>query len=513
MIHTVNRIDPEYIPESLIGDDRKDQIVQALETSQFVETELIYNSEKFKRTLEYLPDILGSERPVTVLVVFQNEKEMRASGGLLSAYAIMTIDKGEIVGNIKSIDMWELQLYLWQIGQMPGYYNEHGQLALMLNGCGTSEMRVQDSGVYPDQQLSMKMFTDYYNLANRSNKKKYPDYDYVVTMNTFFASDMISLVEPIKLKSGQVITSDNMAKEIFSRTNVKFNNPDPNRKYAIGEVATLAKEKFKDIPATEFPNVIKTLIDTINEKNISFYARDENLTKYFDDIGVTHRTVNNFEGDYFQLSEAQNCALKANFYIYNDVLMKIDIDDKGKITRSVRVKWYNKEVVNRAEREILDVSGSFRYRAWIRFFAPKDTKFTYSDGFAKSLYLYKPKSYYDKKMMKETYDNVIYFDHRRWSANHPVVTHELNVKYELPSRLNFNEDEGYQLLLQKHPGKKDEKYTIEINHKGKKVKETFRLDKDKILTFKDGEIHIEDYPSKLDDYYNLMSSIEEIIDN
>lgn len=110
IIHTVNRIDPEYIPESLIGDDRKDQIVQALETSQFVETELIYNSEKFKRTLEYLPDILGSERPVTVLVVFQNEKEMRASGGLLSAYAIMTIDKGEIVGNIKSIDMWELQL-------------------------------------------------------------------------------------------------------------------------------------------------------------------------------------------------------------------------------------------------------------------------------------------------------------------------------------------------------------------------------------------------------------------
>lgn len=502
LIEIFNELDTNYIPSIGTG-GLKSKVV----TAQKVTREFPAISAQLKQTLSILPALLGSQEPADYLVIYQNEKEMRASGGLLSAYGHFQIDKGELGDDISATDMWDLEGYVsWTLGVDVGYRNIYGQNALMNFGCGSTYLRAQDSGIYPDLYWTMDTFKDYYYWANRYNPKKYPAYDHIVILNTFFASDVISLVEPLEV-DGKVITSENAAKEIFAETSSQPLDP-AIRKEFIGRVATALKEKFNQLSAADFPRVVQTLIRSMQAKNIAFYSTKPEVQAYFDELGLSGRIEKNFAGDYFHLNEAQNCSLKSNFYVYDTVTQNITINDSGDIRKDVRVEWVNEKVYDPNEPFIISNSAFFRYRAWVRLFMPKGAKVINTDGYEKSRYFYWPVEYFDTKMQKQISDNVIYFDHRRLTEADPIRRHDLNVSYSLPAELNYNTAQGYKLLLQKHPGKKDELYVINVNHAGANTSVEFRLDRDKILTYKDGVISVTDFDKRLDDYYDLMEGFK-----
>lgn len=504
LIATFNKIDVKYVPA--VGETN---LQSKLITAKQVTAEFPSISAQLKQTLGILPQLLGSESPADYLVVYQNEKEIRASGGLLSAYGSMTIDKGELASDISATDMWDLEGYVsWTLGKDTGYRNIYGQNALMNSGCGSTYLRAQDAGIYPDLHVSLDMFKDYYDIAHKNNPKKYPGYDHVVIVNTFFASDIISLVEPLEVEGIQ-IDSQTAAKVIFGETSTQPFDP-AIRKEFVGKVATALQEKFKLLSAADFTRVVQMFIRTAQAKNIAFYSKDAAAQAYFDNLGLSGRTEKNFAGDYFQLSEAQNCSLKSNFYLYDTVTQNINIDDAGNIKKDVSIEWVNEKVYDPKEPHVISNSASFRYRAWVRLYMPKGSDVLSSDGLRKSYNFYRPVEYFDEKMGYFASDNVIWFDHRRNRASDPIRKHTLNVSYTLPENLKYDPNAGgYRLLLQKHPGKKDERYIINIDQAGVKTSTEVRLDRDKVISYRDGVISVANYDTRLDDYFNLMESLKQ----
>lgn len=502
LVGIFNQLDPDYVPSIGSGSLKAKLIAAQSLTAQFPEV-----SGQVKQTLSVLPSLLGSAKPASFLIIYQNEKELRSSGGLLSAFGNLTINQGEIGDEITATDMWDLEGYIsWTLGIDVGYRNIYGQNALMNFGCGSTYLRAQDSGIYPDLHLTMDMFTDYYDIANKYNPKKYPAYEHVVILNTFFASDIIGLVEPIEV-DGKTITAANAAKEIFAETSSQPLDP-AIRKEFIGKVASQLKLKFEAMSASDFPRVIQTLIRTIQQKNIAFYSKVPEVQSYFDELGLSGRIEKNFAGDYFHLNEAQNCSLKSNFYIYDSVTQNVTINEAGQIRKDVKVEWVNEKVHDPNEPFILSDSPLFRYRAWVRLFMPKGAEVISTDGYEKSIYFYWPVTYFDKKVEKQISDNVIYFDHRRLRESDPPRKHNLNVVYTLPASLNYTEELGYKLLIQKHPGKRDERYVVNINHAGSLTSVEFRLDRDKVLSYRSGVITVENFDKRLDEYYDLISNLQ-----
>lgn len=501
VLHSVNKLNlealPPYIPQKYL-----DKLEALLATTKEYETNFPKYTELIKNLLVGVPELLGSKKPVTYLIVFQNEKEMRASGGLLTAYGLVTVDKGRVVGDIVTRDMWDLQGDIWKYAEQIYYYNIYGQLVLMNDGCGASELRSQDSGIYPDQQISMEMFTEYYDDMQRYLPEKYLKYDYVLTLNTFFASDMISVIEPLVLDDCTIITSDNLAKVIFNDR-----NDDGGRKSNIGRVAKAAEDEFTSISSDKLPDVLTTMIKTAQAKNFAFYTKNDVMSKFFDDLGLTGRIVTDFDGDYLHVNEAQVCGLKANFYLEDTVSQNISITDDGMISRTMRVEWVNEKIYDPAEDEIISSSPSFPYRAWIRFMTPDGSNYTYTDGYAKSRWLYFPQDYYDLEVQKSVSDNIIWFNHRRYKESEPVPTYDLNIAYTLPEKLKYTDEKGYKMLIQKHPGKKDEKYIVGLNYKGQAYHTEFILDRDKVVLFKNGEFKVENYPHPLDDYNWMLNNL------
>lgn len=501
----ISKIDMNYVPTQLMG-GLGDMVSKAKEMA-IVFPEI---SSEIKSTINKLPDLLGAKKPVKYLIVLQNDKEMRASGGLLTAWGNMTVDKGEIVGDIKTTDMWDLENYLsYTLGRTPGFVNIYGQDALMNRGCGATHLRAQDSGIYPDQYVSMDMFTKYYDIANQYNPTKFPGYDHVVTFNTHIITELFEIVEPVVLEDCQVLTADNVAKKIYNETSVNIKDKN-NRKSFIGQVGDALLMKVKSLDSDEFITVGETMINSIISKHLAFYSKDKSMQAYFDELGLTGRTVDDFAGDYFQLNEAQNCSYKANFYIYDIVTQNIKIDANGAVKKEINVQWINEKVYDPKEKEILPNSYNFIYRAWIRFMGPKGTQYggkSVSNMIATPYYI--PQTYYSDILEKQVYDDVMRFDNRRSSSNDPIRKASIKISATAPSSVKYNETDGYKLLIQKHPGKRTEKYIININHNGTPVSTEFVLNRDKVLTYKDGKISVEDYSVELDKILDLLEKARE----
>jgi hypothetical protein len=501
LLYSINKLDPDSLP-SFTPQSYKDKLISILTKTREVEKSYPVYSDLLNTMFGKLPDLLGSQKPVKYLLVLQNEKEMRASGGLLTSFGLITIDKGSVVGEIETRDMWDLQRDMEVYHPFMPYDNIYGQLALMNDGCGATSLRSQDSGIYPDLQVSMEMFTTYYDLMHEEFPGKYPEYDNVVIVNTFFASDMVSLIQPLVMDDSSVITADNLARVIFDN---REESEQGQRKSNIGRVAKQAEAKFKTISSDRIPDIISTITKSIEAKNIAFYSKNPIMQQYFNKLGMTANLEHSFKGDYFTLSEAQVCAYKSNFYVKDTVTQNIKIADDGTVSKTVNVEWKNEKVYDPAEETILSALPNYAYRAWIRFITPIGTDFTHTDGYAKSRYIYFPSSYYDDEMQKDVSDNVIWFDHRRLTASDPVRTYNLNVAYDLPEIANYTTENGYRMLIQKHPGKKDEKYVIGLSHQGKDYHIEFVLDRDKVVSLKDGVIKVEDYASPLDSLDSIIN--------
>lgn len=502
----VKKINPEFLPD--LGDYKlKDKYAKAVE---FID-DYPENSEKTLSLIENFPKLLGSTESSKYLVILQNETEMRSSGGLLTAFGILDVSNGE-VSDIDMEDMWNLQYDLWGLAeqgyiyQMP-HKNIYGQ-AWMMNGgydgkstCGATEARAQDVGLYSDLYVTADWITDYYDLAHRFISAKYPDYDYVLIINYAFTADLVKLVEPLQVEGLGEVYADNLYDVIKSQTDDPTLAGDPNRKSVIGEIGKAVKEKIETMPISDFPKVAEIFIRAFQAKDVSLASfKDESMQAYFDKYGFTARTVNDFDGDYFQLGEAQNCSLKLNRWVRNSVQQVIKVADDGGISKEVFVHWTQPQIYSDAFDGQYSANTSFSYRAWVRVFMPEGSYNIDSDGYKQSGYLYyRPQNYYDSIMDKRVSDNIIQFDHRRFKESDSIDKKDLNVFYNLPDSINYKVDGEYKMLVQKHPGKSwGENYKIIIREGGMEYTTEFVLDRDKVVTYSNGVIIIDNYDKKLD---------------
>lgn len=521
----VNKLNPAYLPA--VGGNNMGGNLDEFEkfTEEYPET-----SDEIIAFLSNLPVLIGADNTQSrYLIVMQNETEMRASGGILTVYGSMKFVDGELEDDIKLHDMWNLENYVrfdlginagprdfkyWEdypdyVSPFGYYQNIYGQNVLMNNGCGATSMRAQDSGLYPDLKWTMDIFQDYYYWANFYNKDLYPDYDHVVIMNQTFVENILSIIQPIEVEGYGVVTAENFIefiKEETDRPDLVF---DPDRKKIIDDIADVVKDKLFEIDNEKIPLTINTLIDSFYARDIAFTSPDTSVQAFFDKYNLSGEFEKEFAGDYLHVNEAQNCSLKLNRWLRDTVTQTVYIGEDGNINKEVAINWQQPQIYDPSIGALYSNTTRYSYRAWVRLFTPLNSSNFDSDGLKASGYLfYRPKDYYDETMNKQTYDSIIQFDHRRLTESDPVAEHNLNISYSLPESLNYNKNGEYKLLLQKHPGKSwGEVYKTVINYGGESYTNEITLDRDKILTFKNGEITVTDYHTELDWVSNIVESI------
>lgn len=412
---------------------------------------------QFKDILTVLPNVLGSDKTKTYLLLFQNDKELRSTGGFITAYAVALIQQGRLV-YIKSDDIYNVDDEIK--GKLPA--PEH--IRKYLN---VTELHLRDTNISPDFPTFVADFKKLYDRYSPSDSL-----DGVIALDTEFLLKVIDLLGPIKTKRYN--------EEFSTKINEQYGIPDAlyklelysenllsqkeNRKELIGDLMDSMLAKFFKQPFTTWPKIIEEFFNLAQRKHIIANLNDKGAQKLLEQNNFAG-VVKDYDGDYFFLVENNFSSKKANLYIKEKIDKDLKIETDGTLTKVVTITLTNPKPN--------DSWLNSNYLDYMRFYLPKGSE-----------------------LIKTTLEDVKTFEElgKTVVAGKILVptqnSKSLTISYKLPFKLK--EGEEYKLLLQKQPGAADPEINLFINGKKLKVNEfdvpeekgVGRLQKDTEIKFK-----------------------------
>lgn len=447
----VSKIDTSKYPENFRGMKLRDVLS---ETKGSILGVYIAVSDG-KQVLMKSPEALGANKAVDYLLLFQNDKEIRATGGFMTAYAGLKLDKGKISTGV-SDDIYRLDEMLLEVCKKKicpltpptpiiKYLPE-------FDGKPRKAWSMRDSNLSPDVPTSAKEFESMYNLMGNN----FP-YEGIIYIDTQVVEKLIEITGPID------VYGTKYSAEIDPRCNC------PNVIYGLEDYAEVAAKGEKDRKAVlgvlmqqilarslgadveKIPQLLQTIVTLANEKHIIFYMHDKDLQHGLSNLSWTGEVKNVENSDYLYINDSNFAGGKSNLYVEQTVTQAIEVKS-GVVKKKITIEYENLQQFNSWLNGI--------NRDYVRVYVPKGSKLISSKGSE------------DKVETLEDLNKTVF---TAFIQVRPQNTRKLEFEYEIP----YKPTKEYKILIQRQPGAKEFKYIINLNgHQ----KESFLLNMDKEFT-------------------------------
>jgi hypothetical protein len=176
------------------------------------------------RAVDLAPGMLGVDGPRDYLVLFQNNAELRATGGIPGAVALLRVEGGKIslVQQASSGDFPRADAPV-----LPLPVDTQG-----LYGAITGQY-IQDVNLTPQFPLSAQ-------LAREMWKRQFgTEVDGVLSIDPVALSYLLTATGPVTLPTGDVLTSDNVVSTLLSTAYSRYSDPTQQDDFFAGAAATV----------------------------------------------------------------------------------------------------------------------------------------------------------------------------------------------------------------------------------------------------------------------------------
>ncbi len=408
---------------------------------------------KAKPALMAAPTALGQPSSKNYLILFQNDKEIRATGGFLTAFAFLTLDKGHL-STSQSDDIYRLDEQLLEICKnkicpltpptpIARYLPE-------ADGKPRTAWSMRDSNLSPDLPTSMKQFESMYQILGKGN-----NFDGIMTIDTQVVEELIAITGPIDVlgttfsaETDKRCNCPNVIYELESHAEIASKG-QADRKAVLGTLMQQVLARSLGSGPEKLPDIINTTVKLANHKHMMFYMHDQKTQEALSQLGWTGQ-IKAVEGDYLHINDSNFAGGKSNIYVNQTVTYEVDTrGDTPKAKLSIEYK--NPQAFNTWLNGI--------NRDYLRIYTPLGSKLVTSKGSDDPVHTLEElgKTYFDAFLTVRP-------------KNSRVITFE----YTLPKKFS----DKYSLLIQKQPGAKDHHYVVKVN--GKKIKD-FVLEADTVL--------------------------------
>lgn len=406
--------------------------------------------------IEIAPSALGQPNPKNYLIIFQNDKELRATGGFMTAYAFIKLDKGRLSSSA-SDDIYRLDEKLLNICKakicsltppkpIVKYLPE-------VSGKPRTAWSMRDSNISPDLPTSMKEFERMYEMLGEGLT-----FDGIITIDTHVVEELIKITGPIEV-FGTVFSADldkrcNCPNVIFELENYAqvIERGEADRKAIVGTLMQQILVRAIGASSEKLPDFINIGVNLANEKHIMFYMHDGKTQEALSNLNWTGQ-IKNFDGDYLHINDTNFAGGKSNLYVKEQVLLEIERKSNSESVHKLTINYSNPQPYN------IWLNGI--NRDYIRVYLPKGAKLISSKGSDEKVTII------DQELNKTVLEAFIQI--------RPQNSRTLEFEYSMQISLK---DKDYPLLIQKQPGTGDFKYVVKID--GRKKAE-FDLDSDKEL--------------------------------
>ncbi|MEK7622741.1 MAG: DUF4012 domain-containing protein [Patescibacteria group bacterium] len=448
----IKYINPRRYPQSLFGRPVRSQLSSAQKSLVAAKDSLA----NIKPLLTLLPKLLGEPDPQKYLLIFQNDAEMRGSGGFLTAYAILETHKGKITP-LLSQDIYELDNKFGKRLPAPEPITKY--LPLVYN------WHLRDMNLSPDFKVSMDVF-----YPNYKEVAQYKDVNGIISMDTQFPVDLLKVLGPVGVSewgtySADIVPECNCPQIVYKMEDYATRPTyyiKANRKGMIGPLMHSILLNVMNSPKKLWPQFMEIALKNIQAKHIMFYFPDDaGMQQVAENFNATGK-IKDFDGDYFHLNDTNFAGAKSNLYVNQAVDQEINVAGDGTITKTVTITYTNPQPPSDCNLESGGLCLNGLLRDWVRIYVPKGSEL---------------KEVLGSDIGPTTSEDLGKTVFEGFIELRPESKAKLIFKYQLP----FKQASGqvYKLLLQKQPGVKNFNYTIKLNGQ----EETFALDADRELAW------------------------------
>lgn len=393
--------------------------------------------------LEVAPNALGEPQPKNYLMLFQNDKELRATGGFLTAYAFLNLDKGHL-STTQSDDIYRLDEKLLKTcltkicsltppAPIVKYLPE-------VTGKPRTAWSMRDSNLSPDLPTSAKEFERMYQMLGDSTS-----FDGIITIDTNVVEELIKITGPIQV-NGVTYSAEidprcncvNVVYELESYAEIASKG-EADRKEVVGTLMQTILAKLLGSGADKLPSFINAGVKLANEKHIMFYMHNPKTESALAALNWTGEINRNVQGDYLDINDSNFAGGKSNLYVTEKVTYDIKVAQDGTAKNKLTIEYKNPQPFNIWLNGIL--------RSYVRVYTPKGSTLDVSKGS-------------DDPVVAQNDDSLNKTYLEAFVQVRPQNSRTLTVEYTLPFKIT---DKKYPLLIQKQPGAKDFQYIIKIN--------------------------------------------------
>lgn len=408
-----------------------------------------------KAALMVAPQVLGLSTTKTYFLLFQNDKEIRPTGGFMTAFATLTVNRGQISAttsdDIYRLDEKLLNVCLTKICPLTPpppivkYLPE-------VSGKPRQAWSMRDSNISPDVPTSAKEFERMYQLLGEGLP-----FDGIIYIDSQVVEELIEVTGPIDVfgtkYSAEVdkrCSCPNVIYELESYAEVAARG-EKDRKAILGVLMQqiLARSVGADIE--KIPQLVETIARLANHKHVMFYMHDNMTHQALSDLNWTGE-IKNYDGDYLHINDSNFAGGKSNLYVEQEVSQEITTQKDG-IIKKITIEYKNPQPFG------VWLNGI--NRDYVRFYVPLGSNLISSKGSE------------DVVTTVEDLNKTVF---EAFIQVRPQNSRKLEIEYVVP----YHPGKEYKLLIQKQPGAKDFHYKIKLN--GRQV-EDFKLDTDKEFKF------------------------------
>lgn len=206
------------------------------------------------------------------LIVLQNTDELRATGGFMGSYIVLTLENGKLLE-------WVVEDIYDADGQFTGFIAAPpGAKEYLSSDRG---LRLPDANWNPDFPSSAQQILQFFALGER------PDIKGVAAINLTLAEQILAVLGPLSLPDyDTLITSDTIATALRSERQ-EFFAGSISKKHLLKQLFVQLQVQLSELPPDIYAILAQQLWDAVQTKDLQLYAIDPILHKQFEQLDAT----------------------------------------------------------------------------------------------------------------------------------------------------------------------------------------------------------------------------------
>jgi hypothetical protein len=425
--------------------------------------EIIKIIDALEENYQIFYEIFGYNGPRKYLFLFQNNQEIRATGGFIGSYGILSIDNGKMES-----------LFI------DGIFNPDGQLHKKVVPPQpiqkiSAAWSTHDANWFPHFPTSAEKIAWFY------EKTGGPTVDGIITITPTVLEKLLKITGPIEMSEyNVVINSENFIEKTQYEVEIDYDKELNQPKKIIADMAPLIFDRiFSSRNPQDVSKAVNILSQSLKEKHILIYSFDHNIQKILSSHNWSGEIMQT-NNDYLMVINSNINGYKTDGVIKETISHKAEVQDDGSIIDTVRIKrehtggnseyeWWNK--VNSDYMRVYVPMGSrlLEARGHTREFNQSPLDYD-ALGFQRDPRVEQEEQ--DMKIDEKTGTRIYDEEHKTVFANwvyvSPQETVEVEYKYLLPFKIDFDKNEdrvdSYSILFQKQSGSIGTKLNFQLSY-------------------------------------------------